>query len=73
MDMYTSNNLTANQAAIAGKPAHSLIRGYLKETCQPENSGALGNMESPTWVMGWFHERVVPGKPTDKSHGHGRR
>ena len=53
--------------------SHSVIRGYLKETCQPENSGALGNMESPTWVMGWFHERVVPGKPTDKSHGHGRR
>ena|GEM_PF-2267072 len=71
--MYTSNNLTANQAVIAGKPAHSLIRGYPKETRQPENSGSLRNMEFPTWVKGWFQKRVVPDKPTDKSHGHGRR
>ena len=53
--------------------SHSLIRGYLKETRQPENSGSLGNMESPTWVMGWHQKRVAPDKPTDKSHDHGHR
>ena len=53
--------------------SHSLIRGYLKETRQPENSGSLRNMEFPTWVKGWFQKRVVPDKPTDKSHDHGHR
>ena len=89
--MYTSKNLTANQAPIASKPAPTVCSAYFRKIligCQAAIAGraaptvcsayigcqaAVAGRAAPTGVMGWFQARVVPDKPTDKSHGRGRR